>query len=90
MNTIARITAIVLIVLGILVMLGGVATIAVGAVRSGQRAPSTAPIRPAARLGGLLTSIGLVAFLFVQGAVVIATGEGLYLLADLARKMPSA
>ncbi len=90
MNTVARITAIVLIILGILVMLGGVATVAIGAVRSGQRASSAAPVRPAGRLGGLLTGVGLVAFLFIQGAVVTATGEGLYLLADLARKMASA
>ncbi len=90
MNTIARITAFILIILGILVMLAGVATVAAGAIRSGQRALSTAPVRPAAGLGGLLTGVGLVAFLFVQGMIVVAAGEGLYLLADLARKMPSA
>lgn len=90
MNTIARITAIILIILGILVMLGGVATVVVGAVRSGQRALSAAPTRPAAGLGGLLTGFGLAIFLFVQGVVIIATGEGFYLLADLARRMPSA
>jgi hypothetical protein len=90
MNTIARITAIILIILGILVMLGGVATGIIGAVRSGQRATSAAPTRPAAGLGGLLTGLGLAIFLFVQGMIVIATGEGLYLLADLAHKMPSA
>ncbi len=90
MNTIARITAIILIILGILVMLGGVATVVVGAVRSGQRTLSAAPARPAAGLGGLLTGIGLAIFLFVQGMIVIATGEGLYLLADLARRMPSS
>ncbi len=90
MNTIARITAISLIILGILVMLGGAATGVIGAVRSGQHALSSASARPAAGLGGLLTGIGLAIFLFVQGMLVVATGEGLYLLADLARKMPSA
>ncbi len=90
MNTIARITAIILIILGILVMLGGVATVVVGAVRSGQRASSAAPARPAAGFGSLLTGIGLSLYLFVQGMIVVATGEGLYLLADLARKMPAS
>lgn len=90
MNTIARITAILLIAVGLLVMLGGVATLVVGAVRSGQRALSAAPVRPAAGLGGLLNGLGLVVFLFVEGLIVIATGEGLYLLADLARRMPHA
>ncbi len=89
MNTIARITAIILIILGILVMLSGVATVVVGALRSGQHTLSGAPVRPAAGLAGLLTGFGLAVFLFVQGMIVIATGEGLYLLADLARKMPS-
>jgi len=90
MNTIARITAIILIILGILVMLGGVATVVVGLARSGQHALSVAPVRPGAGLVGLLTGFGLAIFLFIQGMIVIATGEGLYLLADLARKMPSA
>ncbi len=90
MNTIARITAIILIILGLLVMLGGAATVVVGALRSGQRALSAAPARPATGLGGLLTGLGLIVFLFVQGMIVIAAGEGLYLLADLARKLPPA
>ncbi len=89
MNTIARITAIILIILGILVMLGGAATVVVGLARSGQHALSVAPARSGAGLGGLLTGIGLAIFLFVQGMIVIAAGEGLYLLADLARKMPA-
>ncbi len=90
MNSIARITAIILIILGILVMLGGIVSVGLGAIRSGQRALSAAPARPAARLGGLLSGIGLAIFLFVQGMIVIAGGEGLYLLADLTRKTPSA
>ncbi len=90
MNTIARITAVILIILGILVMLGGIVTVGLGAIRSGQRAFSAAPARPAAGLGVLLTGIGFAIFLFVQGMIVIATGEGLYLLAAVARKMPSA
>ncbi len=90
MNTIARITAVILIILGLLVMMGGVATATFGAVRSGQRALSAAPTRPAAGLGGLLTGLGLAIFLFAQGMMVVAAGEGLYLLADLARKTPSA
>ena len=90
MNTIARITAIILIILGILVLLGGAATGVIGLIRSGQRALSAAPARPAAVGGGLLTGFGLAAFLLVQGMIVIATGEGLYLLSELVRKMPTA
>ena len=90
MNTIARITAVILIVLGILIMLGGIVSVGLGAIRSGQRALFLSPVRPAAGLGGLLTGIGLAIFLFVQGMIVVATGEGLYLLAVVARKMPSA
>ncbi len=88
MKTIARITAIILIILGLLVMLGGITTVAIGALRSGQRALSAAP-RPAG-LGGVISGLALAVILFVQGLVVIATGEGLYLLADISHRLPAA
>jgi predicted PurR-regulated permease PerM len=85
MITIARITAIVLIILGMLVMLGGVAVGVTGAIHAGLRAAnvSSVPMR-AGGIGGVL----LVVFIFVQGLMVTATGEGLYLLAQLAGKGP--
>jgi hypothetical protein len=84
MTTIARITAIILIVLGILVMLGGVATAVGGILRSGQHITAAAVQRPA----GLINGFALALLIFAQGIIVIASGEGLYLLAALARKMP--
>ncbi len=85
MKTIARITAIILIVLGILVMLGGIATGIGGALHFGQRALNGSGTAPA-RTGGLLGGTALAIILFIQGVMVIATGEGLYLLADLASR----
>jgi hypothetical protein len=84
MTTIARITAIILIVLGILVMLGGVATAVGGIVRAGPRITAAGIQRPA----GVINGFALAALIFVQGMIVIASGEGLYLLAALTRKMP--
>lgn len=87
MNTLARITAIVLIILGILVLLGGMTSGVIGIVRTGTRAVTAAPAVPGLRLGGLLGGFALGIFLFVQGLMIIAMGEGLYLLASLSRKM---
>ena len=84
MKTFARITAIVMIVIGILLLFGGVALGVTGAVRSLMSV--TAVARPL-RAGG---SIGLIllAFIFVEGLTVTAIGEGLFLLADIANKLP--
>ncbi len=97
MKTLARITAVILIILGILVMLGGLTLGVVGIVRAGSRALGAAPLQPALRAasGGLFGGLGgliLVIFIVIQGLLIVATGEGLFLLANLSEKMipPSA
>jgi hypothetical protein len=97
MKTLARITAVILIILGILVMLGGLTLGVVGIVRAGSRALGAAPLQPALRAasGGLFGGLGgliLVIFIVIQGLMIAATGEGLFLLANLSEKMipPSA
>jgi len=92
MKTLARITAVILIIFGILVMLGGLTMGGIGIVRAGSRALSAAPLQPGLRAagGGLFNGLGgliLVIFVFMQGWMIIATGEGLYLLANLSEKM---
>jgi hypothetical protein len=98
MKTFARITAVILIIFGILVMLGGLTTGVIGIVRAGSRALGAAPLQPALRAAGgglLFGGLGgliLVIFIVIQGLMIVATGEGLFLLANLAGKMilPSA
>jgi len=84
MKTFARITAIVLIVIGILLLFGGVVLGLTGVARSLMNV--TAAARPL-RAGGAISLI-LLAFIFVEGLTVIAIGEGLFLLADVANKLP--
>jgi hypothetical protein len=84
MKTFARITAIVLIVIGILLLFGGLALAVTGVVRSLMNV--TAAARPL-RAGGTAGLI-LLAFIFVEGLTVTALGEGLFLLADIANKLP--
>ena len=84
MKTFARITVIVLIVTGILILFGGIGLGVTGVVRSLTHANvTTTPVR-ASGANGLL----LLAFIFVEGLMVIATGEGLFLLAGIASKLP--
>jgi hypothetical protein len=97
MKTLARITAVILIILGILVMLGGLTLGVIGIVRAGSRALGAVPLQPALRAasGGLFSGLGgliLVIFIVIQGLLIVATGEGLFLLANLSEKMipPSA
>jgi hypothetical protein len=97
MKTLARITAVILIIFGILVMLGGLTLGVIGIVRAGSRALGAAPLQPALRAasGGLFGGLGgliLVIFIVIQGLLIVATGEGLFLLANLSEKMipPSA
>jgi hypothetical protein len=90
MKTLARITAIVLIVLGILIMLGGLSLGILGIVRAGARVLSSLPTQPGLRTAGTfggLSGLILVIYIFVQGLMNVAIGEGLYLLANLADKM---
>ncbi len=82
MNTIARITAFILITAGILVMLSGIALGVTGAIRSLMTIVTAArPLRTAANPGLLV-----LLFILVQGLMVTAAGEGLFLLANIARK----
>jgi len=92
MKTLARITSVILIILGILVMLGGLTMGVIGIVRAGSRALGAAPVQPALRAasGGLFGGLGgliLVIFIVIQGLMIVATGEGLFLLANLSEKI---
>ena len=92
MKTLARITAVILIIIGILVMLGGLTMGVIGIVRAGSRALGAAPVQPALRAasGGLFGGLGgliLVIFIVIQGLMIVATGEGLFLLANLSEKI---
>jgi len=92
MKTLARITAVILIVFGIIIMLSGVTLGVVGIVRAGSRALGATPIQPGLRVAGagMLGGLGgliLVIFIVIQGLMIIATGEGLYLLANVSEKM---
>lgn len=90
MKTLARITAVILIIFGILVMLSGLTMGVIGIVRAGSRALGATPIQPGLRVAGALSGLGgliLVIFILLQGLMIIATGEGLFLLADLSGKL---
>lgn len=92
MKTLARITAVILIILGIIVMLSGLTMGVIGIVRAGSRALGATPIQPGLRVAGagMFTGLGglvLVIFIFMQGLMIIATGEGLYLLANISANM---
>ena len=91
MKTLARITAVILIIYGILIMLGGLSMGIIGIVRAGSRALGAVPFQPALRAadGGLFAGLGgliLVIFIVIQGLMIVATGEGLFLLASLSEK----
>ncbi len=82
MTTIARITAVILIVLGILVMLGGLALGITGAIRSMMNLATAArPIR-----AGGITGLFVVALVITHGLLVTGAGEGLYLLTGLSHR----
>ncbi len=92
MKTLARITAVILIIFGIIVMLGGLTMGVIGIVRAGSRALGAAPVQPGLHIagGGMLGGLAgliLVIFIVIQGLMIIATGEGLYLLANVSEKM---
>ena len=85
MKIFARITAIVLIIIGILIIFGGIGLGITGAVRSLM--DTAAAVRPL-RGGGFIGLIG-VGFIFIEGLTLTAVGQGLYLLADLSNKIKS-
>ena len=76
MNAYARITAFGLIAIGILLMIGGLIGGVVSLARGGMHL---------ARFGGTGVGLLLGLFVFIQGAMVSATGQGLYLLAKIRR-----
>ena len=89
MSTFARITAFVLIVLGILIISGGLVLATLAATGAARALLDVTTAARPLRAGG---SVGLiaVAFLVIEGLTVTAIGEGLYLLADLPNKMRPA
>jgi hypothetical protein len=93
MKTLARITAVILIIFGIIIMLSGLTLGVVGIVRTESRALGATPVQPGLRVagaGGMLGGLGgliLVIFIVIQGLMIIATGEGLYLLANISAKI---
>jgi len=92
MKTLARITAVILIIVGIIIMLSGVTMGVIGLVRAGSRTLGATPLQPGLRVTsvGLFGGLGgliLVIFIVIQGLMIVATGEGLYLLANVSEKM---
>jgi hypothetical protein len=91
MKKLTYITSVILIIFGMILMLGGLTLGAAGIVRAGSRTQGSTPPRPGLRLAGegLFGSPGgliLPAFVLIQGLMIVAMGEGLYLLADLSGK----
>jgi hypothetical protein len=84
MKTFARITAIILIITGILILFGGLALGITGSIRFLMNAT---PAARTLRAGGPIGLITL-AFVSIEGLSVSALGEGLYLLADISNKLP--
>jgi len=86
MKTFARITAIALIAVGLLIMLGGLAAALAGAFGGGMH-PFPAPDgrMPFPHPMGARHGLGLLfgAALLVQGLIVTAIGQGLHLLNNL-------
>lgn len=94
MTRAAKITAWVLIVVGVLVILIGLAGASAGvaqAVLGGVGRMGRLPGRMPVQMGTGLLGVGLVGGLaFLQGLVLLALGEALYLLAGLSPRKPAA
>jgi hypothetical protein len=93
MGKVARITAIVLIVLGILVILVGFAFGFASLLRLGfrpmmLRARGT-PMIPMTGVAGVGAGLLVLAVAFIQGLLMVAWGEGLYLLSKIAKQIPT-
>lgn len=85
METFSRITAMLLIITGILIILGCLALGATGTIRFLINIPAAAhPLRAGGSLGLIVLSI-----IFIQGLTITALGEGLYLLGDVVIKQPA-
>jgi hypothetical protein len=86
MKTFGRITALVLIVVGMLLVLGAIAGSAIGAARGLLHSAAAIPQARGAGVSGML----LFVLLFAHGLLVMGVGEGLYMLTDLASRKPTA
>ena len=84
MTTIASITAIILVLHGLLLMLGGIAMEMDTVIRSGQRIA----VAGSSGLLGLIIGSLLAALILVKGLIMFASGEGVSLLSALMRRMP--
>ncbi len=82
MKTLARITGVILIVLGILTIVSALALGVVGGVRDALRLAGSLP---AARGAGLTAFVVLSVFLG-HGVLLAGVGQGLWLLADIASR----
>ncbi|MDR3576556.1 MAG: hypothetical protein P4L50_22040 [Anaerolineaceae bacterium] len=83
MRTFARITAVVLMILGVLVILGGLAGGVAGLIRAGMQTSGAVPRLGAARTA--LPGLGLFVMIFsiIQGLLLVAFGEMIFLLTDV-------
>ncbi len=87
MSVLAKITAVILILVGLLVMLTGVVAGLTGFFRVGMMAPGiNNPFMPSIPQGvGVGLSLLVGAAIFGQGLMLAAVGEALYLIANIAR-----
>jgi hypothetical protein len=87
MGVLAKITAIILIVIGLLVMLTGVLAGLTGLFRMGNLPSGISPYMPMMQSAGLGFGISLLVggVIFGQGLMLAAVGEALYLISNIAR-----
>ena len=89
MRTFARITAVVLMLLGVLLIVAALVAGAAGIIRSGMQSAGVIPrlgtARPAAPGLGLIILI----FSIIQGVVLVAFGEVIFLMSDIVRNTRS-
>ncbi len=82
MRTLARITAVILVIVGILIILSTLSLAVIGAFRDALRLEGTLPAGRGVGLAGVLSLL----FFLGYGILVMGMGQGLYLLADLASR----
>jgi hypothetical protein len=90
MVKVARITAIALMVIGVMVVLVGfglgIGSMFMLGVRQAFR--GVGPGMQMVRFGGGGVGLAVIAVAFIQGLLMVAWGEGLYLLSKLVQHMP--
>ena len=86
MGVLAKITAVILIIVGLFVMLSGVVAGVTGLFRGGMMNPGFnnpfMPTMPQGFLSGISLLVG--AAIFGQGLMLAAVGEALFLIANIA------